>query len=48
MTLEDENAPVEDFEDEMMILRGFSDKRLDMFLKGMRREGIERVDLKQF
>lgn len=31
VTLEDENAPVEDFEDEMMILRGFSDKRLDMF-----------------
>ena len=46
VTLEDENAPVEDFQDEMMILRGFTDKRLDMFLKGMRREGIERVDLK--
>lgn len=46
VTLEDENAPVEDFQDEMMVLRGFTDKRLDAFLKGMRKEGIERVDLK--
>ena len=46
VTLEDENAPVEDFQDEMLVLRGFTDKRLDAFLKGMRKEGIERVDLK--
>ncbi len=46
VTLEDENAPVEDFPDEMMILRGFTDRRLDAFLKGMRSDGIERVDLK--
>ena len=41
VTLEDENAPVEDFQDEMLVLRGFTDKRLDAFLKGMRKEGIE-------
>ena len=46
VTLEDENAPVEDFQDEMLVLRGFTDKRLDAFLKGMRKEGIARVDLK--
>ena len=46
VTLENENAPVEDFDDEMMVLYRFSDKRLDAFLQGMRKEGIERVDLK--
>lgn len=46
VTLEDENAPVEDFDDEMMVLYRFTDKRLDAFLQGMRKEGIERVDLK--
>ena len=46
VTLENEDAPVEDFDDEMMVLYRFSDKRLDAFLQGMRKEGIERVDLK--
>ena len=46
VTLENENAPVEDFNDEMMVLYRFSDKRLDALLQGMRKEGIERVDLK--
>lgn len=46
VTLEDENAPVEDFDDEMMVLHRFTDKRLDAFLQAMRKEGIERVDLK--
>ena len=41
VTLEDENAPVEDFDDEMMVLHRFTDKRLDAFLQGMRKEGIE-------
>ncbi len=44
--LENEDAPVEDFDEEMMVLYRFSDKRLDAFLQGMRKEGIERVDLK--
>lgn len=46
VTLENEDAPVEDFDDEMMVLYRFSDKRLDAFLQGLRKEGIERVDLK--
>ena len=46
VTLENEDAPVEDFDEEMMVLYRFSDKRLDAFLQGMRKEGIERVDLK--
>ncbi len=46
VTLENEDAPVEDFDDEMMVLYRFSDKRLDVLLQGMRKEGIERVDLK--
>lgn len=46
VTLENENAPVEDFDDEMMVLHRFTDKRLDALLQGMRKEGIERVDLK--
>lgn len=46
VTLENEDAPVEDFDDEMMVLYRFSDKRLDAFLQGMCKEGIERVDLK--
>lgn len=46
VTLENEDAPVEDFNDEMMVLYRFSDKRLDALLQGMRKEGIERVDLK--
>lgn len=46
VTLENEDAPVEDFDDEMMVLYRFSDKRLDAFLQEMRKEGIERVDLK--
>ena len=46
VTLEDENAAVEDLQDEIIDLRGFTDKRLDTFLQGMRKEGIGRVDLK--
>lgn len=46
VTLENEDAPVEDFDDEMMVLYRFSDKRLDVLLQGMRKEGIGRVDLK--
>lgn len=34
------------FFDEMMVMKGFSNSRLDQFLKGMRKAGIERVDYK--
>ena len=44
--LENPEAEVQMFQDEMMIMRGFSSSRLDMFLQGMRKAGIERIDYK--
>ena len=46
ITLEDPNAEVMDFNDEMMILRGFTNARLDLFLQAMRKEGIGRINYK--
>ena len=46
ITLEDPNAEVMDFNDEMMILRGFTNARLDLFLQVMRKEGIGRINYK--
>ena len=40
------DAEAEVFSDEMMVMKGFSNSRLDQFLKGMRKAGIERVDYK--
>ena len=45
-TLENPEAEVQVFEDEMMVMRGFSSSRLDAFLQGMRKAGIERIDYK--
>ena len=45
-TLENPEAEVQAFEDEMMVMRGFSSSRLDAFLQGMRKAGIERIDYK--
>ena len=46
ITLEDPHAEVMDFNDEMMILRGFTNVRLDLFLQAMRKEGIGRINYK--
>lgn len=46
VTVEDPDAEVSDFSDEMMVMRGFTERRLDLFLQSMRREGIERIDYK--
>ena len=45
-TLEDPDAEVQTFEDEMMVMRGFSSSRLDLFLQGMRKASIGRIDYK--
>ena len=46
VTLETPDYPVEYFQDEMMVMRGFTEGRLDMFLQAMRKEGIGRIDYK--
>lgn len=43
---EDEDAPVEAFSDEMLVMKGFSNSRLDQFLKGMQKAGVERINYK--
>ena len=45
-TLENPEAEVQTFQDEMMIMRGFSSSRLDAFLQGMRKAGIEKINYK--
>jgi hypothetical protein len=40
------DSPEVDFSEEILVLRGFSDRRLDTFLKEMRKQGIERIQLK--
>lgn len=45
-TLENPEAECSDFQDEMMVMRGFTSKRLDLFLQNMRKEGIQRIDYK--
>lgn len=46
VTIEDPDGEVSDFSEEMMVMRGFTERRLDLFLQSMRREGIERIDYK--
>lgn len=46
VTVEDPDGEVSDFSEEMMVMRGFTERRLDLFLQSMRREGIERIDYK--
>lgn len=46
VTLSDKDAEPEDFQDEMIVMKGFSDRRLDQFLKEMRKMGIGRIDYK--
>lgn len=46
VTIEDSDGEVSDFSEEMMVMRGFTERRLDLFLQSMRREGIERIDYK--
>lgn len=46
VTPEDGDAGAEIFEDEMIVMKGFSNSRLDQFLSGMRKAGIERVNYK--
>lgn len=46
VTIEDPDREVSDFSEEMMVMRGFTERRLDLFLQSMRREGIERIDYK--
>ena len=46
ITLENPDAEVLDFDDEMIIMRGFTNSRLDLFLQGMRREGIGKINYK--
>lgn len=46
ITLENPNAEVQDFNDEMMVMRGFTSHRIDMFLQSMRKEGITKIDYK--
>lgn len=43
---EKEDSDIQDFQDEMMIMKGFTDGRLDQFLKAMRKDGIEKVNYK--
>ena len=44
--LENPEAEVQTFDDEMMIMRGFTSSRLDLFLQNMRKAGIEKIDYK--
>ena len=44
--LENPEAEVKTFQDEMMIMRGFTSSRLDLFLQNMRKAGIEKIDYK--
>ena len=46
ITLENPNAEVQDFDDEMMVMRGFTSHRIDLFLQSMRKEGITKIDYK--
>ena len=44
--LENPEAEVKTFQDEMMIMRGFTSSRLDLFLQNMRKASIEKIDYK--
>ena len=44
--LEDPNAEVKDFQEEMIVMKGFSNHRLDDLLKGMRKDKIDRIACK--
>ena len=46
VTLEDSDVDVQDFDDEMMVMRGFTNSRLDLFLQSMRKAGIEKINYK--
>lgn len=46
VTLEHPEGEVCDFQDEMMVMRGFSSSRLDLFLRNMRKAGITPIDYK--
>ena len=46
VVLKETGCSTEDFQDEMLIMHGLTNKRLDLFLKMMRQEKIGRINYK--